>query len=195
MEPRPVNRSAWIAAAVVGVVGILLAAIVFDLGPFADEDLTRAEFLAQGDEICSQAHRDYEKLQGRPPRTASEASELTGELLAISREELDAIVDLKAPAELSTALERYLKAREAGIERLREGVDAAEAGDAFAYAKAQSELASTQEKRAALARDVGFDVCSEILFGRGQLESDAQPPLSADPGAPPTVSNPPTGAP
>jgi predicted transcriptional regulator len=195
MESRPVNRTAWIAAGILGALALLLAAIIFDLGPFADDELSRAEFLAQGDEICSQAHSDYEKLQDSPPRTATEASELTSELLAISREELEAIADLNAPAELTTALERYLDAREAGIERLREGVEAADGGDAFAYAQAQSELASTQRKREGLARDVGFEVCSEVLFGREQLASDSEPPLNTDPSAPPTVNNPPTGTP
>jgi hypothetical protein len=164
MESRPVKRSAWLAAAVLGVAALLVAAIVFDLGPFADEDLSRAEFIAQGDDICSQAHADFKKLQSSPPLTATQAEELTEELLAISLEERDAIADLGAPAELDAAVTRYLDARDAGIERLRDGVEAAEGGDAAAYARAQSELASTQSERERLAREVGFKVCSETLF-------------------------------
>ena len=175
MEPKPVNRTAWIAAGIAGVVVLLVLAILVDLGPFTDEELTEAEFLAQGDGICQQAHRDFERLQGSSPTTANEAGELTSELLAISRDELDAIGELQAPAALTSSVRRYLDAREAGIERLRDGVDAAEDGDALAYAKAQAELASTQPKREKLARQVGFDECSRILFGREQLESDSKP--------------------
>jgi hypothetical protein len=164
MEPRPVNRTAWLAAALLGVAVLVLGGILFDLGPFSDDELSRAEFVAEGDEVCSQAHHDFERLQDSPPRTAGEAAELTGDLLAISRQELDAIADLEAPSEVSSALERYLDAREEGMERLREGVEAAEAGDARAYAKAQAELEKSQPDRLSLAREVGFDVCSKVLF-------------------------------
>lgn len=194
-EPRTSNRTAWIALGILGVAVLLVVSVVFDLGPFADEDLTEAKYLAQADDICSQAHRDFEKLQGSPPRTANEAAELTEELLAISRDEQDAIADLTPPAALTSSVERYLDARDAGIERLREGAGAADEGDAFAYAEAQADLASTQKERSKLAKRVGFDECSQALFGPGQLKEDAKPPTEVDPSAPPTVANPPTGAP
>lgn len=195
MEPKPVNRTAWVAAVIAGVAILLVAAIVFDLGPFADEELSQAEFLALGDDICAEAHADFEKLQDSPPRTANEAAERTGELLAISRNELDEIRELNAPATLDTALDRYLKARDAGIEELRAGEEAADDGDVLAYSTAQAELASKQLERRDLAAKVGFDECSRVLFGRDQLETDSQAPLNTDPSAPPTVSNPPTGDP
>lgn len=194
MEPSPVNRTAWIAAGILGGAAFLFAAIVFDLGPFAD-DLTAAEYRAQVDEVCSQAHDDFKELQDSPPDTASEAEQLTSELLAISQDELDAVAGLNEPVELTIALERYLEARESGIERLREGLDAAKAGDALAYVQAQSDLASTQRKRENLARRVGFKECSEVLFGSDQVAADSRPPAASDPSAPPTVSNPPTGTP
>jgi hypothetical protein len=194
-EPRTSNRTTWIALGILGVAVLLVVSVVFDLGPFAEEDMTETEYLAQADDICSQAHRDFEKLQGSPPRTASEAAELTEELLAISRDEQDAIADLTPPPALTSSVERYLDARDAGIERLREGAGAAGEGDAFAYAEAQADLASTQKERLKIAKRVGFDDCSQALFGPGQLEEDSKPPTEVDPSAPPTVANPPTGAP
>jgi hypothetical protein len=193
-EPESASRTGWVALAilVVAVVGGL--AILLDLGPFADEELSEAEFLDRGDEICAQAHDDFERLQSQPPRTAAEATELTEELVAISRDELDAIAEMNRPSSLDASLDRYLKAREGGIEQLRGGLDAAEDGDAFAYARGQAEVASSQPERLELATRVGFTECSRPLFGRGRLERDAEPPLSADPTAPPTVANPPTGA-
>jgi hypothetical protein len=195
MESQPANRTAWVAIGILGVAILLAVAIIFDLGPFADGELSEAEFLASGDEICAEAHADFEDLQDSPPRTASEAAELTDELLAISREELDGIRELDGPASLDPALDRYLNAREAGIDELRAGEDAAKGGDALAYAEAQAELASGQLERRELAAKVGFDECSQVLFGREQLEADSQPPLNTDPSAPPTVNNPPTGTP
>ena len=197
MEPqgKATRAGHWIATAVVGVAIVVGLAIVLGLGPFADEDLSEAEFLAQGDEICAQAHSDYEDLQRSLPVTSAEATELTEELVAISRDELDAIAELAAPDALDPEVERYLRSREGGIELLREGLAAAERSDAFAYEEAQADLGSGQPERARLARQVGFDECSRILFGRDQLERDSEPPASTDPGAPPTIANPPTGAP
>ncbi len=195
MDPKPVNRTLWVALGILGVGILLVVAIIFGLGPFADDELSEADYLARADQICAEAHADYEELQGSPPRTAAEAAETTGELLAISRDELDGIRELDPPAALDTAVGRYLKAREAGIEDLRAGVGAAEEGDAFAYGKAQAELASTQLERRELAAKVGFKECSVVLFGRDALEADSQAPAETDPSAPPTVNNPPTGAP
>lgn len=197
MEPHPesTSRRGWVALAVLGLGVLVGLAIALDLGPFANEELTESEFLARGDEICRQAHTDFEKLQDSPPRTANEAATLTGELVGISREALEAVRELSSPASLDVALDRYLEAREKGIDRLRAGLEAAEEGDAVAYAKAQADVAAGQPQRAKLAREVGFSECSSVLFGRDRLAQDAEPPRPADPGAPPTVSNPPTGKP
>lgn len=197
MEPQPesTSRLGWIALGALGVAVLVALSILLDLGPFADEELSEAEFLARGDEICAQAHADFEGLQGSPPRTANEAAALTEELIGISRDELDAISGLDAPASLDLPLDRYMVAREDGISELREGLRAAGDGDAFAYADAQAKVAAKQLDRLQLAQRVGFQECSSVLFGRDQLEADAQPPLNTDPSAPPTVNNPPTGTP
>lgn len=199
MEYPPTERTGrrlrWVALAALGV-GVLVAlAILLDLGPFADDPLSEAKFLARGDEVCQQAANDFEELQATSPNTASEAGDLTDQLIGISRDELEQIRDLDAPATLDTVLTRYLDAREQGIEQLQAGLDAANDRDAFKYADSQAKLASDQLHRLQLARDVGFQECSRVLFGRDQLAEDTNPPLSTDPSAPPTVNNPPTGTP
>jgi len=162
-----VSPRLWLAAAVAagGAVVIGLAALL-ELGPFADEELGEAEFLARGDEICREAHREFEDLQRRAPNTASEAAELTGSLIEISEGELDRIRDLNAPASVERSLRRYLDAREEAIEQLHKGREAAEDRDALAYADAQAKVASGQVHRQKLAKQVGFDECSRVLFGR-----------------------------
>jgi hypothetical protein len=197
-EPRPPRsdrRGLWIALGALGAATLVVIAIVADLGPFADEELSEAEFLSRGDEICREAHDEFEDLQGRTPNTASEAADLTGNLMEISEGELDEIRDLNVPAPLERSLDRYLEAREQGIEQLRKGLDAAEDGDAFAYADAQAKVAAGQVRRLKLAKQVGFSECSRVLFGREQLAADSEPPQSTDPSAPQTVNNPPTGTP
>jgi hypothetical protein len=193
--PGADRRRLWIAIAALGVAALVAIAIVADLGPFADEELSEAEFLARGDEVCREAHEEFEDLQAQNPNTASEAAGLTGSLIEISEGELDQIRDLNAPASVERPLDRYLGSREDGIEQLQKGLEAAEDGDAFAYADAQAKVAAEQVHRLKLAKQVGFTECSRVLFGREQLAADAEPPLSTDPNAPPTVNNPPTGTP
>jgi predicted transcriptional regulator len=168
---------------------------VLGLGPFADDELSAAQYVARGDEICADAHDDFTKLQESAPRTSSEAVELTDELVGISRDELDAVSELTPPPDLKPAMDRYLKARESGIELMRDGLAAAEDGDAFNYSKAQADLASSQLDRRDLAEKVGFSECSQPIFGKDELASDSEAPVNTDPSAPPTVANPPTGTP
>lgn len=182
---------AWVLGALVIAVLVALAALL-DLGPFADEELTRAEYIARADQICAGAHDEFRDLQRGHPETASEAEALTDELVDVAEGELDDVAELNGPDELDDAVDRYLEAREAGLELLRAGLDAASDQDAFAYERAQARLASTQDGRERLAREVGFDECSRPITDREQLRRDAQPPHSTSPSAPPTVSNPPT---
>jgi hypothetical protein len=190
-----VSPGRWLAAGVAAAALIVVLAIALDLGPFEEGELSESEFLARGDEICREAHEEFESAQEQSPNTAGEAADLTGDLIAISEGELERIRELSTPASLEDPLERYLAAREEGIKQLRKGLAAAEKEDAFAYADAQAEVAADQVHRLQLARDVGFSECSRVLFGRDRLASDAEPPVNAGLNAPPTVSNPPPGTP
>ena len=190
------NRSG-LALAIAALLGVLVAlAALLDLGPFSDDELTVEQFIAQGDEICREAHSEFLDLQDSPPRTPSDAAELTGGLIEVAEEERDAISDLREPESLSNEVARYLEARDRGIEVLRDGLAAAEDADAAAYEELQARLASTQlDPRYEIAGDIGFKECSKPLLGRAELEGDAELPASSNPNAPPTVNNPPTGAP
>ncbi len=200
MEYPPTERNGrrlgWIALVIVVAGALVALMLLLDLGPAADGGLPEGEFLAQGDRICAQARRSFEELQRDKPTTGGEAAALTSELLRISEDELDQLGDLGPPGALQRSLDRYLDAREQGIDQIRAGLDAANQRDAFAYAKAQAAVADGQLRRLQLAKDVGFDHCSRVLGERDQLAADARPPAAPTPeGAPPTIENPPTGAP
>jgi hypothetical protein len=156
---RPPHRLLIAAALAVGTVIVVLAIFGSDIFG-GDDTLTREEFLAEGDEICSEAHEEYAQQQQDPPQSASEAADLTANLIEISEEELESIRELGPPDELQEPLDRYLSARESGIEVMREGLEAAEAGDARAYARAQAEVTGEQVERTKLAEEVGFSECS-----------------------------------
>ncbi len=192
MDASPDNRTR-IAAAIAALLAVLaLAAALFDLGPFAEDDLSVAEFLAQGDEICTDAHDSFRDNQKGAPRTPEEAAELTGALIESAREELSAIQGLDVPGSLAGSLDRYYAARERGILQLEDGLAAARKENPLGYEQAQARVSGSQAQRHRIAKKVGFSVCSKPLVGAGELERQAEPPEAADLDAPPEVNNPST---
>ena len=158
------------ALGALGLVAVIVAlGALLDLGPFEDEgdSLTRAEFIAKGDEACERAHQQFAELQKTPPNSAEGAVALTQNLIEISENELNQIRALDAPAEVQSALDRYLEAREQGIALLKQGEEAAQDRNARAYADAQAESAAGQVRRLKLAREVGFSECSVVQSGAG----------------------------
>ena len=151
-------------AAIAGLAALAVLAALFDVWPFDDGgQLTAEEFIAQGDDICSDAHQQFADLQPSPPSTAEEAAVLTGKLLSISEDEYNAILDLREPDELEVEVTRYLQARSDGIDLIRDAYDAAQNDDARAYYRSLKKVSSTQVERLKLARDVGFSECSRPL--------------------------------
>lgn len=135
-------------------------------GPFGgDEELTEAEFIARGDEICKRGREEYAELQKNPPQSAADAAELTRRLIEITDDEVADLSALDAPAGSEDALEDYLDSRKAGLAVLERGLEAAEDEDAEAYAEAQAQVARRQVDRARLAEKAGFSECSKPLTG------------------------------
>ena len=155
---------------------LVVLAIVLDLGPFADDDLSAAEFLARGDEICKQAHDEFLDIQGSTPRTAADAEAQVEALIEVAEEEREGILDLGAPDSLAEGIDAYVADREQGIKTLQVGLAAARDDDSIGYEEAQAELASQQAKRQEVAQKLGFNECSEPLVDEDELERQAQPP-------------------
>ena len=155
-----------------GALGLLAAivalAALLDVGPFGEDggsSLTKAEFIAAGDQACKRAHDQFAELQEEPPNSADGAVALTQNLVDISENELSQIRALDAPAEVQEALDGYLRAREQGIALLEQGLEAAQDRNARAYADAQAEIAASQVHRLELAQAVGFSECSVVQSG------------------------------
>ena len=154
---------------------VATAAALAGCGPFGgDEELTEQELIAEGDAICERGREQYLDLQRDPPRSASEAAELTRRLIEITESEIEDLRELNAPVESEDALDDYLESREAGLEILREGLEAAEDQDAQAYSEAQAQVARGQVDRARLAEKVGFSECSQPLTDGSGPESGPQ---------------------
>lgn len=156
-----------IRAVALAVAGALFASLgLAACGPFGEgEELSKAEFLARGDEICKEGRARYLELQKEPPQSAAEAADLTRSLIEITEDEIDELRNLNAPPGSEDALEDYLDSREAGLDVLEEGLAAAEDESAGKYAEAQGRVAREQVDRARLAEKVGFSECSQPLTG------------------------------
>ncbi len=149
----------------VALVALFALGALLDLGPFEDEDLSTAEFIGQGDQICKEAHDAFDELQANPPQTAREAAELNDQLASIASDEGEELDELAEPAELSALMGRYLEAREVGIEALERGADAAREDDSARYRTEKQRLAREQAERQRLAARIGFSECSRKLPG------------------------------
>ena len=149
----------------VTVLALAACVLAAGCGPFGggDDELTKDELIAQGDEICQRGRDQYLELQKNPPQTAEASAALTSKLIEITEAEIADLRELDPPAESEQALDAYLDAREAGVDVLREGLAAAEDQDAEAYAEAQAKIAEGQVHRARLAEEVGFSECSRPL--------------------------------
>lgn len=145
-----------------GIVAPAALALALLTGCGSDgEQLSAAELVARGDEICRTGQERFAEIQSRPPANAVEALAQTEDLVAVASDELNELRRLRPPQELSEAYERYLEARGSALELLEEGRDAAERRDAKAYAEAQAEAGAEMGKRRQLAAAVGFEICSD----------------------------------
>lgn len=175
MEERLRTNRTGIAAGILGAVALLVViAIVFDLGPFDEDELSVPEFLSQADEICSKAHDEFLDIQKSAPRTADEAESISQALVEVAEEEAESIRALAEPATVTEPLNRYLTARERGIEILRTGIEAAKDEDPDAYEKAQAKLARSQPDRRRAAQEIGFNECSEPLVNSEELKRQGE---------------------
>lgn len=140
---------------------LLVAALAVACGEKDEpEPPSAASAVAQGDEICSEAQAEIDALRDQAPRGPEDAARLTEGVIGVYEEELADLEAVAVPADLEDELDRYLTARERALDPLRAGLEAARAGDAQAYARAQAEAAEGQVERTRLARAVGFRECS-----------------------------------
>jgi hypothetical protein len=146
---------------------LLAAAALAGCGPFADDEPDEEDFAQRGDEICLAAQERVAELQRDLPRTPSESARFTKELLGIFEDELAQLEALEPPTDRRGAFERYLRARVRAIGYIEDGLEAAQGGNALAYADAQARVADEQVERAKLAKQSGLNECSRPVAGGG----------------------------
>lgn len=124
------------------------------------EPLSKQDLIAKGDAVCQHAREEFQQLQQSPPKSAEDAAALTQKLIDITETEITQLRALTPPDSLQSNMDAYLKALEKNVGVLKQGLKAAQQGDAAGYAKAQAKTVSQQVERLQLARGVGFTECS-----------------------------------
>ncbi|CAN5474304.1 hypothetical protein BH10ACT11_BH10ACT11_06750 [soil metagenome] len=179
---------------------IVIAGAIFKLGPFSDDPnpgapTSTGDFAADADRICVKAHGDFADQQQGQPKTASEAAQLTQNLVEVAENELQQIRDLEPPAALRSKVAAYVRAREQGVSLLRKGAAAAAGDDYSAYEAAQAKLAAGQLERQRLAQAVGLKECSQPSLDAKDLAAQGRSPGDTNLDRPNEVNNPPPGTP
>lgn len=155
-----------LASRLLALAAALSATALAGCGPFGGDDgASEEQFVADGDAICREARDWTDDLQGDLPETAKQQAEFTEDLLAIFEDELAELQTLEPPADREEAFSRYLRARQRAIGYVEDGLGAAKAGNALAYADAQARVADEQVERTKLAERSGFSECSRPLSG------------------------------
>ena len=161
------NKSCRLGAAAATVVAA--AALVSACG--GSSTVSGEEFVSQADRVCRQNQQQFDRIQRKPPRTASQAKAQAEALVGVAQDALDELRDLTPPDDAQKAYDRYLAARERALGFLEDGRDAAAANDPKAYAAAKSKAAAQQASRLQLARAVGLTVCSRPSVSLGAPSS------------------------
>jgi len=124
------------------------------------QQVTAAELVQKGDQICRQEQSGFSQIQAHPPANASDASDQTKALVKTAESADSKLSDLQPPDELKAQLDSYLSARDRAVDQLQKGQDAAENQDSATYGAAQAAVVRSAPERRRLARAVGFKVCS-----------------------------------
>jgi hypothetical protein len=124
------------------------------------QQVTAAELVQKGDQICRQEQSGFSQIQAHPPANASDAADLTKALVKTAESADSKLSDLQPPDELKAQLNSYLSARDRAVDQLKKGQDAAENQDSATYGAAQAAVVQSAPERRRLARAVGFKVCS-----------------------------------
>jgi hypothetical protein len=124
------------------------------------EQVTAAQLVQKGDQICREERSSFGRIQAQPPPNASIAADQTNELIQTTEDANSKLGDLEPPEQLRAAYDQYLEARDRVIDEMQRGKDAAENQDSGAYGAAQAAVAQNAPQRRKLARSLGFKVCS-----------------------------------
>jgi hypothetical protein len=152
------SRARWIPS-------VVLTAALLALGGAGcgggKEQVTAAELVQKGDQICRDEQSKFKEIQSAPLVNASDGADQADALHDAAQNAVDSLRDLEPPQAQRDAYGRYLDAKENTLQYFDKGKDAADERDGRAYSEAQAAVAAGAPERASLAKSLGFKVCSQ----------------------------------
>lgn len=124
------------------------------------QQVSAAELVHKGDQICRDEQTKFKQIQANPLGNASDAADQTKELIQVSESANSELGDLEPPEAQRAPLDSYLSARSRAIDQMKTGQDAADNQDSSAYAAAQAAVVHSAPQRRQLAASLGLKVCS-----------------------------------
>jgi hypothetical protein len=124
------------------------------------QQVSAAELVQKGDQICRDEQTKFKQIQANPLGNATDAADQTKELIQVSENANSDLGDLDPPEKQRAPLDSYLSARSRAIDQMKTGQDAADNQDSTAYAAAQAAVVHSAPLRRNLAAALGFKVCS-----------------------------------
>jgi hypothetical protein len=138
---------------------VVAVAVLAGCGGGEGERLTRGEWVASADAICTDANRELNALA--EPTTPAELAELTSQAVEISERQLERLRDLRPPEEAEEDYATMLDLTEEQIEAARGIVEAAERRDAAMVEELLGEVQVLADEVGGLAAEYGFEQCGQ----------------------------------
>jgi hypothetical protein len=146
---------------VAAIASALARAAVVIAGCGGSDEVSAEELVQQGDEVCGKVQERLAEIQVEPPASATAGAEQAGELLGVADDAQSELREIEPPEELGDRYDAYLDSRDGVSDALERGQQAAEDQDGEAYGAAQEEAVNGAPERRRLARQLGFEVCSQ----------------------------------
>jgi hypothetical protein len=126
-------------------------------GAASGEQLTKAEFIEAGDELCDRFVTETAALD--EPMTQDEVVTFLDRAIEIAEQVHDDMAALQPPPDGESVHEALTSALSESTEKVREARDAADEGDAPAAEAAFAEAVEIGQRSDAEAKEYGFEVC------------------------------------
>ena len=139
---------------------LVLSAVATGCGG-GKEQVTAAELVQKGDQICREQQRKFSEIQAAPLVNASDGGDQAEALGDAAKDSLGDLRHFEPPSPQRAAYDRYLDAKDNALQYFDQAKDAADDLNGRAYSAAQTAEAAGAPERAQLAKALGFKVCSQ----------------------------------
>lgn len=135
----------------------LTIAVVALVSGCGDEALSKGEFVAKADAICTK----YDKqLQALPkPKTIDDIGSLADKAIPIFESGVGELKDLKPPDALRNDVQRWIALNERELDDFKALRDAAREGDASKTQVLATKISKQEQQADSLARQIGLKRC------------------------------------